>query len=160
MEKRRARILQDLAAAVVQLNQFAYRKGGLLLFDDDGNPTSVGPMRKLDLSSMLDRERAGDLDELFLFCEVRPFTDSKEFLFCMLDRRLPSHDQLGHGIYKLLRLFIDWFPSTDYAQEPEFVLSHPDLDLRNILVSPEGELRGVIDWDGVGTLETSDTPAG
>lgn len=152
MEQRRAQILQDLAAAVVQLNQFAYRKGGRLLFDDDGNPKSVGPMRKLDLSSMLDRDRTDDLDESFVFCEVGPFTDSKEFLLCMLDRRLPPPDQFGHGIYKLLRLFIDWFPSVDYAQEPEFVLSHPDLDLQNILISPEGELRGVIDWDGVGTV--------
>lgn len=42
--------------------------------------------------------------------------------------------------------------SADYAQEPGFVLSHPDLDLQNILVFREGELRGVIDWDEVGTL--------
>ena len=145
LEQRRARILQDLAAAVVQLNQFVYRKGGRLLFDDDGNPKSVGPMRKLDVSSMLDRQRAGDLDEFFVFCEVGPFTNSKDFLLCMLDRRLAPPDRFGQGIYKLLRLFIDWFPSADSAQEPEFVLSHPDLDLQNILVSPEGELRGVID---------------
>lgn len=152
MEQRRARILQDLAAAVVQLNQFAYRQGGRLLFDDKGNPTSVGPMRKLDVSSMLDRQRTGDLDQSFIFCELGPFTDSKAFLLCMLDRRLPPPDQFSQGIYRLLRLFIDWFPSADYALESEFVLSHPDLDIQNILVSPEGGLRGVIDWDGIGTV--------
>lgn len=152
LEQRRAQILQDLVAAVVQLNQFEYRKGGRLIFNDDGNPKSVGPMRKLERSSMLDRQRTGDLDEIFVFCEVGPFTDSKEFLLCMLDRRPAPDDRFGHGIYKLLRLFIDLFPSADYAQEPEFVMSHPDLDLQNILVSPEGELRGVIDWDGVGTV--------
>lgn len=70
----------------------------------------------------------------------------------MLDRRLAPPDQFGQGIYKLLRLFIDWFPSADCAQEPEFVLPHPDLDLQNILISPEGELRGIIDWDGVGAV--------
>lgn len=102
MEQRRARILQDLAAAVVQLNQFAYRQGGRLLFDDDGNPTSVGPMRKLDVSSMLDRQRTGDLDEPFVFCELGAFMDSKAFLLCMLDRRLPPPDQFGQGIYTLL----------------------------------------------------------
>ncbi|MCJ1260926.1 hypothetical protein MMC22_000790 [Lobaria immixta] len=152
MEQRRARLLQDLAAVVVQLNQFAYRQGGRLLFDEEGNPTSVGPMRKLDVSSMLDRQQTGDLDESFIFCELGPFTDSKAFLLCMLDRRLPPPDQFGQGIYKLLRLFIDWFPSADYALEPEFVLSHPDLDFQNILVTPEGGLRGIIDWDGVGTV--------
>lgn len=43
MEQRRARILQDLAAAMVQLNQFAYRKGGRLLFDDNGNRRALDP---------------------------------------------------------------------------------------------------------------------
>lgn len=152
MEQRRAQLLQDLAAAVVQLNQFAYRQGGRLLFDDEGNPTSVEPMRKLDVSSMLDRQRTDENDESFIFCELGPFTDSKAFLLCMLDRRLPPPDQFGQGIYKLLRLFIDWFPSADYALESEFVLSHPDLDFQNVLVSPEGGLRGIIDWDGVGTV--------
>lgn len=148
MEQRRTRILQDLAAAVVQLNRFAYGQGGRLLFDK-GNPTSVGSMRKLDMSSILNQ---GDADESFIFCELGPFTDSKAFLLCMLDRRLPPPDQFGQGIYKLLRLFIDWFPSAENTLEPEFVLSHPDFDIQNILVSPEGELRGVIDWDGVGTV--------
>ncbi|KAL9131999.1 MAG: hypothetical protein Q9217_000209 [Psora testacea] len=152
MEQRRARILKEIATAMVQLNQFAYRQGGRLLFDDEGNPTSVGPMRKLDVSSMLDRQQTGDLNASFIFCELGPFRDSKAFLLCMLDRRLPPPDQFGQGIYKLLRLFIDWFPSADYAPEPEFVLSHPDLDIQNILVSPEGGLRGIIDWDGVGTV--------
>lgn len=41
------------------------RKGGRLLFDDDGNPKSVGPLRKPDVSSMLDRQRTGDLDNFF-----------------------------------------------------------------------------------------------
>lgn len=152
MEQRRARLLQDLATAIVQLNRFACRQGGRLLFDGEGHPTSVGPMRKLDVSSMLDRQRIGDLDESFVFCEFGPFVDSKAYLLCMLDRRPPPPDQFGRGIYKLLRLFIDWFPSADYAPEPEFVLSHPDFDIQNILVSPEGELQGIIDWDGVGTV--------
>lgn len=99
MEQPRARMLQDLAAAEVQLNQFAYRQGGWLLFDDEGNPTSIGPMRKLDVPSRLDRQRTGDLDESFIFCELGPFTDSKTFLLCMLDRRLPPPDQFGRGIY-------------------------------------------------------------
>lgn len=74
------------------------RKGGRLLFDDDGNPKSVGPLRKPDVSSMLDRQRTGDLDDFFVFCEVGPFTDSREFFLCMLDRRLAPPDQFGQGI--------------------------------------------------------------
>lgn len=151
-EQRRAQILQDVAAAVVQLNQFAYRQGGRLLFDDEGNPASVEATRELDMASILDRLQTDDSDESFIFCELGPFTDSKAFILSMLDRRLPPPDQFTQGVFKLLRLFIDWFLCTDCALESEFVLSHPDLDIQNILVSPEGELRGIIDWDGVGTV--------
>lgn len=80
-------------------------------------------MRKLDVSAsmLLDRQQqqqtptpGEDLDdEFFVFCEVGPFTDSREFLLCMLDRRLllaapePPDDLFGQGINRLLRLFID-----------------------------------------------------
>lgn len=30
-----------------------------------------------------------------------------------------------------------------------FVLVHPDFDIQNFIVSEEGELQGIIDWDGV-----------
>jgi hypothetical protein len=48
-----------------------------------------------------------------------------------------------------LQLFLDWAPIPD---KPEFVLSHPNLDIQNVIVSKEGELCGLIDWDGVATV--------
>lgn len=102
LEQRRAQILQDLAAPVVQLNQFVYCKGGWLFFDKNGNPKSIRPMKKLDISSMLDCQQTGNLDEFFVFCEVGLFTNSKEFLFCMLDCWPAPLDWFDHGIYKLL----------------------------------------------------------
>lgn len=35
-----------------------------------------------------------------------------------------------------------------YDQKP-FVLSHPDMDIQNFLVSSSGALQAIIDWDGV-----------
>ena len=35
------------------------------------------------------------------------------------------------------------------ASDSGFVLTHTDLNAKNVLVSVEGHLRGVIDWDGV-----------
>ena len=29
-----------------------------------------------------------------------------------------------------------------------FVLLHPDFDIQNFIVSEEGDLQGIIDWDG------------
>ncbi|KAN0073284.1 hypothetical protein V8E54_008504, partial [Elaphomyces granulatus] len=42
--ERRARTLQDLAAAMVQMNKFTYTLGGSPTFDEDGNPIGIGPL--------------------------------------------------------------------------------------------------------------------
>ena len=70
----------------------------------------------------------------------------------MLDRREPPPNTYSQGIYKLLRLFIDWAPIPTGADKPGFVLTHPDLDIQNVLVSKEGRLCGLIDWDGVAAV--------
>jgi predicted Ser/Thr protein kinase len=85
VEQRRTRTLQDLAAAMVQLNKFTYTLGGEPTFDEDGNSTGIGPLRAVDMSAMLERMESDDPDESPIFCEVGPFTDQKSFLLCMLD---------------------------------------------------------------------------
>jgi hypothetical protein len=42
----------------------------------------------------------------------------------------------------MLRLFLSWIPLTD---PKDFVLSHPDFGLQNILVAEDGSLRRLID---------------
>ncbi len=50
----------------------------------------------------------------------------------------------------LLRQLISCIPEPD-GMEP-FVLAHPDFDIQNFIVSEDGELRGVIDWDGIAAM--------
>jgi len=143
---RRARALQDLAAAMVQMNKFTFTLGGSPTFDEDGNLTDIGPWTQLAETD--DPEDPENPDEFSK--ELGPFTDQKSFLLCLLDgHEPPPSNHFGRGMYKLLRLFIDWAPIHD---KPEFVLSHPDFDMQNVIVSKEGELRGLIDWDGVVAL--------
>jgi hypothetical protein len=62
------------------------------------------------------------------------------------------------GQEKLLRLFIDCivqWEAEDLDDSESFVLSHPDFDIQNFIVSPEGKLLGVIDWDGASTSPRS-----
>jgi len=42
--ERRARTLQDLAVAMVQMNKFTYTLGGSPTFDEDGHPIGIGPL--------------------------------------------------------------------------------------------------------------------
>jgi len=58
----------------------------------------------------------------------------------------------------LLRFFINCIVQweAENLDDPgSFVLSHPDFDIQNFIVSPEGKLLGVIDWDGASTSPRS-----
>jgi Phosphotransferase enzyme family len=52
------------------------------------------------------------------------------------------------GQQKLLQIIIDAVP---IVKNEQFVLAHPDFDVQNFLVSQDGYLTGVLDWDGVAT---------
>ncbi|KAF2868548.1 hypothetical protein BDV95DRAFT_609474 [Massariosphaeria phaeospora] len=44
------------------------------------------------------------------------------------------------------------YANTDLDKSESFVLRHPDLDLQNNLVDDEGNVTGIIDWDGCTTV--------
>ena len=168
-EEHRAKILHNLATITSQLNKFVYNEAGHLLYDDNGEVAGIGPVRNYDLEAVIhraeqqvaeadeDEEDFEDCDDSPLFCEAGPFKNPKEFLLWMLDRRESCKLDYTKGTYQLLRMFVQWFldgvePPPDGLGHARFVLAHPDLDLQNILVSPEGEICALIDWDGVGTV--------
>lgn len=153
LEQRRCHALEGIARAMMKLNKFVFPRGGALLFDSsDGSPCGIGPQRTVDVQAMLHCLSEDDeFDGSSIFCTVGPFDNAKSWFVCMLDRREPPPDEFGAGVYKLLRRFIDLlFPEA--GEGTEFVLSHPDLAIQNVIVSEDGSLLGLIDWDGVGTV--------
>ncbi|PGH28244.1 hypothetical protein AJ80_00135 [Polytolypa hystricis UAMH7299] len=151
---RHSRILQDVAEAVTQLNKYEYSPGGAVLFDKDEKPSNIGPFRKVNMNAMLARSRDDGYDGYdgsTIFSSVGPFIDNESFMTRLLDNREPLSDNYSQGLYKLLKLFIDLALSHDNGKSHEagFVLTHPDLDLQNVIVSEEGGLLSLIDWDGV-----------
>ena len=155
----RTRVLEELAAAMAQLNAFKYSEGGSLLFDRSGSVTGIGPIRSVDVPAQLDRLNRGDYDDSALYCVKGPFQDSRSFLKFTLDRqdhRCSGQDpprKYLRGVRQLLRLFIDWIPTDGCSMsKTQFVLSHPDFALQNILVSEDGAVLGIIDWDGAGAV--------
>lgn len=150
LEKHRRQTLEDLAAAMVQLNDFTFNQSGSLSFDEEGNVVGIRPYQSSDGSLDNESEQA---------IEIGPFPDTKSCFFHFLDKRQPPNsnlcqgkemDKMQSGIYKLLRLFLNWIPSHDRGME--FVLTHPDFNPQNVLVTEEGNLCGLIDWDEVITL--------
>ena len=160
VEKLRKQSLQDVAIAMTQLNKYDFVKGGSPIFDKEAlHITDIGPAIKTDNETMLERLKTDSQDENAIYYEVGPFHDPYSFLLTLLDRRKPPGHQHGEGLHKLLRLFIEWacsfYSSSEAGRSDDrpFVLSHPDFDIQNVLVSKEdGRLRGLIDWDGIAAV--------
>ncbi len=153
LEQFRATVLMDLATAMVQLRKYTFDEGGSPLFDEKGNLTGFGPAKVADLPTILDRLRKDNSDQSVVFYESGPWIHPKEFFLDMMNHHQPLQDKFGKGILKLLGLFIDWMPYTDNGRmKSQFVLAHPDYSLQNILVSKDGKLCGLVDWDGVAAV--------
>lgn len=154
LEEFRKRILQQLAAAVVQLSAFTYDQGGSLVFDKAGNVAGIGPARVVDLAAQFERlcNHAEEEDEHPLFYTKGPIKDPKSFLSFIWERGPPRPRKFNHGMHLLLRMFIDWMPYDQSSGESPYILAHPDFALQNVLVSGDGTLRGIIDWDGAAAV--------
>ena len=151
---RRNRSLQDIAAAMVQLDKFTFDKAGSLVFNDQQTPIDVGPMRFVNTPAMLDRLQCEDPDESTIYLEAGPFSAPKEYYSVILSYRGEQSSSFERGLLSFLRLAISCIPEpapTNKSQKP-FVLAHPDMDIQNFLVDDEGALQAIIDWDGVGCV--------
>ena len=130
-----------------QLGKFSFQNGGCLLFGADGNISGIGPMREVDHPAMLDRWFIHqDPDDNPIYTECAVSQDWKSYYTFMLDLH-PEDEQFPRGLVMFLRHLISMIP------EPgAFVLAHPDFDIQNFTVSEDGELQGIIDWDGVAAV--------
>lgn len=156
VEARRTRCLSQIAIAMIQLDKFSYDQGGCIMFKDPGHPAGIGPMRLVDEQAMLQRLHVDDSDNSTIYFEAGPFPSTKDFYTAHLEHRKGSERDsiFKNGALKLLRTMIDWLPEPHDGRKP-FVLAHPDFDIQNFLVSEEGELQGIIDWDGAAALPRS-----
>ncbi|KAI1397701.1 hypothetical protein F4819DRAFT_71176 [Hypoxylon fuscum] len=158
--EKRIKILRGLAKAMLQLGKFEFDRGGAPVFDNEGFLVGVGPLRELDVQAMVQRW-LGDED-----CEREPlYTGAGSFsdvagMYTALLNQYPSDTETGIGVDRLLRILVGLIrepedPTSHKGKETEnrrkkkrFVLTHSDLGMRNIIVSKEGDIRGILGWDG------------
>lgn len=161
LEQFRARTLQTIAAAMVQLSKFTFDCGGSLRFDSDGQPVDVAGAKVPDFLAELDTMQGlMTLGEDCPYCEKGPIADPASSFLHTLDRRgfREKDGPYDRGIQELLRLLTEWIleNADDTAKNgPQFVLAHPDFALQNFLVEDDGTLCGIIDWDGVAAVPLS-----
>ena len=140
------------------MSTLTFSQAGCLVYDSDGNIRSIEASLTVNYPAMhknLMGYYAGteELNIGEFLCEAGPFDNEKGFLLSLFDQNPPSTTSYEEGQNQILRLFVDWI-LCDNVEKP-FVLCHPDLDLQNILVDNEGNVVGLIDWDGVATVPRS-----
>ncbi|KAL9029920.1 MAG: hypothetical protein Q9196_001893 [Gyalolechia fulgens] len=144
----RKHALDEVAKAMVQFKPFTFSKAGALQSNSEDGALHVGAYRKVDHFAEYNRLRLGQRGAT-TYAQQGPFSNQEDYFLTSLDREdaemLPPRLQSQR---KLLRLFIRWFFQAT-GDSSNFVLTHPDFNLQNILVGDDGTLRGLIDWDGV-----------
>ncbi|KAL7621273.1 hypothetical protein AAE478_008592 [Parahypoxylon ruwenzoriense] len=164
IKERKIKALRSLAKAMLQLGRYKFERGGAPVFDDDGVLADVGPLRELDVAAMIDRWFGNeDCERSPLYAKVGPFRDTAEMYTALLDSH-PCDDDAGVGVDRLLCLLIDLIrepaeprPRGGKAKRKKkgFVLTHPDLSMRDIILSEEGDIKAILGWDSVRVVPRS-----
>ena len=95
---------------------------------------------------------ASDSPDDLLYYTWGPSSTPSAYVTAPLDRRNTEHP-FQKGVDGLLRTLICWIPDPFAASaHGRFVLRHPDLNMQNIMVSEDGTVVGIIDWDGVAAV--------
>lgn len=55
----------------------------------------------------------------------------------------------------MVKFFFDCLADRDASEFDSFVVSHPDPNMKNFIVSEEGELLGIVGWEGVSAWPVS-----
>ncbi|KAL8922454.1 MAG: hypothetical protein Q9208_005176 [Pyrenodesmia sp. 3 TL-2023] len=156
----REKALGDIANTMVQLNGFNFDKAGALQLSTNRLNMQVSPYRKVDFfDDDILIEESNPRARQSMWSQQGPFLDGEHYFLCSLTKHESIYqaceiqeDYTLQGQQKLLRLLIRWFFEATSEDSYDFVLTHPDLDLQNILVGEDGSLRGIVDWDGAATV--------
>lgn len=120
VQARRTRCLQDIAAAYHQLGKYTFNEDGPLRFDDQDRLIGVVPVKE------------------------DPFSGLKAAFTYHLDRWGKDEFILQNELLKLLRMFADWTPESIAGKS--FVMTHPNRNIFNFIVSDDGSVRAILDW--------------
>ena len=153
IEARRTQALDGIAAAMVQLSSWTYTKAGNLIFDEYGTLKGYDDPEFIDIVAT---HNATTEESSFAQNQItysfKPFESVRRYFMDHVDRRrhVAGLSDLEIGALDIIKLFIERLPEDH--EEDRFVINHPDFSLHNCLVSSEGKLLALIDWDKVDSV--------
>ncbi|TGJ84786.1 hypothetical protein E0Z10_g3995 [Xylaria hypoxylon] len=173
-KERREGILRNVAKAMFKLGKFEFDTGGALLFDQSHGElvrTATGPLCQRDVKARVLRWFADEeCESTPLYCCAGPWERTSDMYTALLDAWPPATVP-ERGVDELLRLLLglvqepgergpspESFPSGTRGTgegngamktRKKFVLTHPDLSMRNILLAEDGTtIKAILGWDG------------
>lgn len=137
LEERRLKVLTSIAEATAQLAPFKFDKIGSFIESKDGEFT-IGPSYQLSC----------DVDGVVIALPVGPYESWSDYLKEHLEpsEMSEANDFWAKGKMKMIKAMLSYMPCADDTDG--FVLSLPDTENSNFLVDSQGNLTGIIDWDG------------
>ncbi|KAI1937642.1 hypothetical protein LOZ66_003922 [Ophidiomyces ophidiicola] len=147
---RRKTALRSIARLMVRLGKLSFKTGGALEFIK-GNLFRPGPLRIIDHSVTLPPVGRTD-DKTVRYFEAGPFVVPDDYYLVHLNQEEKHEEPEFRGLQKLLRTLLQW---NSEEEGPKFVVTHPNLSLRNILISENERVMGFIDWNGVAAMPLS-----
>ena len=137
---KRKRIFEQIARWMVELSTLEFDKIGCLDWDDTARLHHVVPFP--DSSAFFVGVPS---EEKYDEGPTGPFDTAHSFLSFLLSTRRRIADS---PMLAVLQVFLSALPDNT-LDGPPFVLYHPDLDSKNVLVNEDGVIIGIIDWDNV-----------
>lgn len=157
VRRRRERILASIAEVAMEFRKLGeWDKCGMLEFNrGTGMVEGIGAFTVYDeISDMLSPHTTG-----VNYRHLGPYRSTKSFLSALLYlrhprlRSLPEFESSSHSRVAdayLLRMLLEAMPEPKGREK--FTLSPPDFHEQNILLSDDGRVTALIDWDTVQTL--------
>ncbi|KAL9052778.1 MAG: hypothetical protein Q9162_005198 [Coniocarpon cinnabarinum] len=151
LQERRLRILDELAAAMIQLQKWTFDEGGLVLVDTPGKLESPAAQSYEDLVPVWEPVEPGTKKQSPAnpSFELGPFQNVEEYFTGHVSHRLQTPNLLirQKGNLLLVKRMLAWLNLQHGAAQ--FELAHPDFGTRNCMVCEDGHVTGIIDWDGL-----------
>lgn len=154
-ERKRINFLRSLATIMTDLGQLHFDRIGVPIFDMGPfkKPPVIGPSYNWGRTeggyAMIERpsfRTTQDFIDSAFSTTWNPAADRFEEMQTSNSWRNDEKLCRDLGVRKLLELLFT-APAFNCTGE-EFTICHPDLDLQNILTDEDGNITGIIDWDG------------
>jgi|TARA_R110002003_G_scaffold228_5_gene16614 hypothetical protein len=152
IEKKRVNFLRSLAGHMTKVQGIPFSAIGMPSFGNFQSAAYSHEQREFPVDKTFVWPYTSDVNKV----EERPVSMLTQAYVCTALDQLPSLDEVENltdsqkellGVRKILNIVFSHMVFQS-APDDTFILQHYDLDFQNILIDPEGNVTGILDWGG------------